>query len=738
MVSMDEARSNGTHEGDNNNGSGSSNRSSEVLGANYSGTVMTEKARLQKIKEIESSHVSPGLAMYMSSLAMLTPEQGAFDKVRVIQGILHSLTTSLRRMPGVSSAQANEIIDQLQEVGRITTTETSNLVNAIACMMVDHQDSNEAAARLCMEITLARARIDDLTSQTGELRNEVLEERNKRQLAECDVKKIMGELHDLNKEFNTSTGRDELIDHFQDTIKHLEDQVNNRRSLWVMKHPDPESVARAMKTLTASAKDVALRTKGEASQPNNAGPGTTRAEVDETPTHRPPSAFQPPSGQSLPPPRLGALTAGPPRAPSVAPREPRRQDWAPQPPPNRPASAAPMHQTPSGYGRPPSARRNTRYRPNAPDFQPSGLGAFANNDYQGNRQAYSNYGHGANPHQHTPSSHGRSRHNSFRYANSPASGSDYGSHSRANNNNNNSRGANNVNGVSNTSNGGNVNNSRPNAVGPLIVLNEQSVADWNAQVIDLYGQIRTFVERSAHLPEVAPLTELTSAPLWSILLDTYRPLSPEQATAYLTYHLQQENSKSCLVTRLMVDFIVNRILTAAAWVGFDTEIDFAIIDLEKDLQLALGQASSVRQPLLDRQANIVNSVTTSTRGPQWIRRKMEGLATTMTYNLKPLLNDFVDTADAYNDLLRIVENAWELGTKILTSRLTFDFRFPEIGSRYSSQSMVPIWPLMDPMELQSQHWRVALVTTPVITCRNDTGTNISAHSVCLADVFCMQ
>jgi hypothetical protein len=45
---------------------------------------------------------------------------------------------------------------------------------------------------------------------------------------------------------------------------------------------------------------------------------------------------------------------------------------------------------------------------------------------------------------------------------------------------------------------------------------------------------------------------------------------------------------------------------------------------------------------------------------------------------------------------------------------------------------------MDPMELQSQHWRVALVTTPVITCRNDTGTNISAHSVCLADVFCMQ
>jgi hypothetical protein len=51
--------------------------------------------------------------------------------------------------------------------------------------------------------------------------------------------------------------------------------------------------------------------------------------------------------------------------------------------------------------------------------------------------------------------------------------------------------------------------------------------------------------------------------------------------------------------------------------------------------------------------------------------------------------------------------------------------------------MLPIWPHMDPFELQAKHWRVALVTTPVITCRNDTGTNISAHSVSLADVFCM-
>ncbi|KAG6018237.1 hypothetical protein E4U41_003992, partial [Claviceps citrina] len=115
--------------------------------------------------------------------------------------------------------------------------------------------------------------------------------------------------------------------------------------------------------------------------------------------------------------------------------------------------------------------------------------------------------------------------------------------------------------------------------------------------------------------------------------------------------------------------------------------------------------------------------------------------------LRPLLNTGTgttnglhgpDDAAARRDMEHVADMAWELSSRILTSRLTFDFRFPEVGTRFSSQSMLPIWPALDPSELQAKHWRVALVTTPVITCRNDTGSNISAHSVALADVYCMQ
>ena len=120
------------------------------------------------------------------------------------------------------------------------------------------------------------------------------------------------------------------------------------------------------------------------------------------------------------------------------------------------------------------------------------------------------------------------------------------------------------------------------------------------------------------------------------------------------------------------------------------------------------------------------------------KTKLEEIAGTLLTSLEPVLNPRANPTDAYGDLLAVAERAWDLSSKILTSRLTFDFRFPEVGSRFSSQSMVPIWPAdLEPAELQAKHWRVAMVTTPVITCRNDTGSNISAHSVALADVICM-
>ncbi|KAH8711570.1 hypothetical protein HC256_008387 [Beauveria bassiana] len=255
--------------------------------------------------------------------------------------------------------------------------------------------------------------------------------------------------------------------------------------------------------------------------------------------------------------------------------------------------------------------------------------------------------------------------------------------------------------------------------------------------MDFYAVIRAFVERHASQPDHASSMKMSSTGLWPILLATYHPLSSAEAASYLEYHLRNENSKACLVTRVMIDYIVNRVWTPAAWSGADDESTYALMELERDMERMLGQPSAFRQPLLDRQAAIIDAILAREHDSSFHKAKVDEMASTLLANLQPLLNRLANPADAYRDMAQVAQHAWALSSRILTSRLTFDFRFPEIGSRFSSQSMLPIWPRMDPFELQAKHWRVALVTTPVITCRNDTGTNISAHSVSLADVFCM-
>ena len=154
-------------------------------------------------------------------------------------------------------------------------------------------------------------------------------------------------------------------------------------------------------------------------------------------------------------------------------------------------------------------------------------------------------------------------------------------------------------------------------------------------------------------------------------------------------------------------------------------------------QKITGQPSAHRQPLLDKQSRLVDLIL-KTEPPQFHSSKVREITHSLGSAIRPLLNRLHNPTDAARDLEQVADHAWELSSKILTSRLTFDFRFPEVSSRFSCQSMLPIWPHADPAELQAKHFRVALVTTPVITCRNDTGGTIAAHSVALADVFCMQ
>lgn len=129
--------------------------------------------------------------------------QPAFAQARIAQEILVKLQTSLRRMPGVSANESNEIISQLQEVGRIISQETSQLVEALMHVTLDSEDTDKAIARMSLEANLAKAQKGDEEQTINDLREELDNEKEKRGHAEGQVRKVMDDLQELTQEFRS-------------------------------------------------------------------------------------------------------------------------------------------------------------------------------------------------------------------------------------------------------------------------------------------------------------------------------------------------------------------------------------------------------------------------------------------------------------------------------------------------------------------------------------------------------
>ncbi|KAM0744417.1 hypothetical protein ACQRIT_001731 [Beauveria bassiana] len=741
-----------------------------MLSMNFS-TPLAGPARAEKIKQMSKNHA-------------------AFEKSRSMQQVLVKIQQSLRRMPGVSSAESSEIVLQLQEIGQIVSRETSDLVNAVMNLTLDQEDTDKAVARMGIEANIAKAKIDDQNNTIQQLEAQLREDMGRKTSAGQGDEQIS----DSSRNRQGNGDVDELIKALKETNRHLEEQVNGRRSLWVMKHPDEQSLARAIETLRDSADGfpvaqsalISLRqTINRANSSSHGAAGDTRhdysrpSDMDYGMTS--PDFYSRPHAQ----PPIGSLrgASGPPRPPSTAPYAARRGNNNPvsasaawdQPPPmsattSRGASSSMSSGassfTLSSFSRGGSVGRKAAQGGNSSHFSPSAAEFYPwnpssgdhGNNGGGSRHASTSFGNGAaaavssaassngnnnnsrDYYPRTPTAASRGRYGRLQEA-PPSAGSDTpgGGVSLVGNSSSNP--------ISNNHNAAMMNRSSSSSlipapapssfIAPLVHMNERSVAVWHEGIMDFYAVIRAFVERHASQPDHASSMKMSSTGLWPILLATYHPLSSAEAASYLEYHLRNENSKACLVTRVMIDYIVNRVWTPAAWSGADDESTYALMELERDMERMLGQPSAFRQPLLDRQAAIIDAILAREHDSSFHKAKVDEMASTLLANLQPLLNRLANPADAYRDMAQVAQHAWALSSRILTSRLTFDFRFPEIGSRFSSQSMLPIWPRMDPFELQAKHWRVALVTTPVITCRNDTGTNISAHSVSLADVFCM-
>lgn len=129
-----------------------------------------------------------------------------------------------------------------------------------------------------------------------------------------------------------------------------------------------------------------------------------------------------------------------------------------------------------------------------------------------------------------------------------------------------------------------------------ITITEQAVQAWHGNMMHFYATIRHFVECHANNPDPTGETKLSQTQLWPILLATYYPLSEQAAESYLDHHIRSENSKSCIVTRVVIDFVVNRVWNPSAWAGADADSTYGIMEVERDLERTTGDYSASSIP----------------------------------------------------------------------------------------------------------------------------------------------
>ncbi|OHE92632.1 hypothetical protein CORC01_12078 [Colletotrichum orchidophilum] len=235
---------------------------------------------------------------------------------------------------------------------------------------------------------------------------------------------------------------------------------------------------------------------------------------------------------------------------------------------------------------------------------------------------------------------------------------------------------------------------------------------------------------------------LESVVILRYMMKLYAPFSEQQAWSYIRQHMHDPMSRACLISRTMIDLLVNRIFTFEAWEGFSVDADRQLREIRHEMNnLPAGQGGAL-QVCIDRLAAIVNSCINHERYDAYRNHRIEYFQAELREMLSPLLlpesEGGPDLERADEALRQMCEKAWSISAKMFTSRWTFEFRFPDTGVRFNTGTMVGIAPNIGPQLLQAEHWRVQLVVTPVITVRNDTGASISVASITSAHVICMK
>ncbi|SPQ20552.1 3c1c125b-bded-4642-9d05-df9f32c32def [Thermothielavioides terrestris] len=250
------------------------------------------------------------------------------------------------------------------------------------------------------------------------------------------------------------------------------------------------------------------------------------------------------------------------------------------------------------------------------------------------------------------------------------------------------------------------------------------------------------------LPQMAPdwkahIMSEADGGLWDYICGICQTNQDQTPGDHALRLLQDPESRTYLLQRLLLQHIVLSIFTYEGWKDYSDDIDDEMERLEKDLAAVKPTKSHERQAILDRRARLVAEMSEGSNAAAFKNYKV----TQHHQQLKSMMAPFLPrrtgknhniTNEAFFDLYTITTTAWELSAKLFRSRLTFQWTWTDVGVLFTADTQEPVDCPVDRLLLQHERWRVKLCATPAVTLRNDQGMTITIKNILKSGVLLMR
>ncbi|KAK3371591.1 hypothetical protein B0T24DRAFT_578910 [Lasiosphaeria ovina] len=266
---------------------------------------------------------------------------------------------------------------------------------------------------------------------------------------------------------------------------------------------------------------------------------------------------------------------------------------------------------------------------------------------------------------------------------------------------------------------------------------------WAKEFSRMFSLVLGFCNSYMQIPaarDMAQHVKASSPPLWKYMCRVISPADEAAGEAQATALLKDARTRPYLVQRLIAQHMVLFMFSADGWLEFDAEHDAAMKQLTEQLSSKAVVKPHERQALIDRQAELVQSMTVHAKWPSFRQYKVND----HFQKLKKMMGPLVCARpgrnmhqEAFYDLHSVTTSAWDLSAKLVLSRLTFNYVWNDTGAKFSDESHVAIENKENPVILQIKQARIKLAVTPIITMRDDRGLAVMPKCLSKSEVLIM-